>query len=128
MVDITLSSTTALIAKILIGIGLIFVVWKLFTKIFKRNPAKVYEKTKPVFYNLHKAGSAIATILAFIHGFTVSTTNLTDMITGGILGLAMALMTALGIVLGFKNKWIPFDEEKDREYKIIRIIMFGSFG
>ncbi|NHJ85564.1 MAG: hypothetical protein FK734_08885 [Asgard group archaeon] len=122
MVDIALLSTITInISKVLILIGIIFIIWKMITKV-KKKPSNVYEKSKKIFYNLHKAGPGIALILSFVHGLTIEPINQTYVITGWIFGGLMLLLTGSGIFLGFQSKWTPFNEDQDAHYKIIRII------
>ena len=116
------SSILANIAKVLIVIGLVFMIWKIIKKQSKKRP---YEnsssKAKKILYNLHKVGFILATILGFIHALLVDTDS-TYLISGWILGGSMIIMSILGIYLGFQSKWQPFVEEQDQQYKIIRII------
>ena len=52
------------IAKILLVLGLFFII----VKGIGKRPSGIYDK----LYILHKAGPVLATILAFIHGFTIA--------------------------------------------------------
>ncbi|MFX1538223.1 MAG: hypothetical protein ACFFDI_28845 [Promethearchaeota archaeon] len=114
-------------SKILLVIGLIFVVLKIIEKILNNQTySAFYERIKLPLYYLHKACPALATILAFIHGFVyfwlLIPVNQTYIITGWLLGIAMLVLSILGVILGFKNDWKPFDEAKDSEWKIMRTV------
>jgi hypothetical protein len=101
------------IAKILIVLGLIFIV----VKALGKRP-NYYSK----LYILHKAGPGLATVLAFVHGFTYVPISQTYIWTGWFLGLSLLALMFLGIFLGFRSNWIPFDAEKDKKYKTVRML------
>jgi uncharacterized membrane protein len=116
-----MSDVLADISKILLVVGLIFAILKILNKTKKDKPT-FYEKAKVPLYNLHKVGSILATILAFIHGFTFTPIDPKYILSGWILGLSMVVLSILGIYLGFKSNWKPFDEVQNREFKNLRII------
>jgi hypothetical protein len=96
-------------------------------KILHRKSADVmkpslYDKMKIVLYNLHKAGSILGTIFAFIHGLAYESVPQGFLLTGWILGGFMIILSGMGIFMGFQNKWIPFDDEKNKKFKTLRII------
>ncbi len=101
------------IAKILLGLGLIFIIVK---GIGKRPAA--YGK----LYILHKAGAGIATVLGFIHGFTIVPQSQIYVTTGWFVGLSMLALLVIGVFLGFQNEWVPFDNDKDQKFKTLRIV------
>lgn len=101
------------IAKILFVLGLVF----LFAKALRKSEAGYYKTT----YNLHKAGAALATILGFIHGLTIVPLNQTYVLTGWILGITLLILFLLGVVMGFKSDWIPYNDEQNQRYKVMRI-------
>ncbi|MFX1579508.1 MAG: hypothetical protein ACFFBJ_07645 [Promethearchaeota archaeon] len=100
------------IAKILFGLGLIFII----VKGLGKKPT-TYGK----LYILHKAGAGIATILSFIHGFTIVPQSQTYLITGWCVGLLLLSLFVVGVFLGFQNNWVPFDDDKNRRFKKLRI-------
>jgi len=100
------------IAKILFVLGLIFIV----VKGLGKRPGS-YSK----LYILHKAGPGLATILAFVHGLTYVPITQTYVWTGWLLGITLLALMAIGILLGFKSNWIPFEDEMDKKYKPLRI-------
>ncbi|MBD3405344.1 MAG: hypothetical protein GF411_04295 [Candidatus Lokiarchaeota archaeon] len=100
--------------KILFVLGLLFIIIKLFGK----RSSGSYN----LLYNVHKAGPALATILAFVHGLLIPPINSAYVWTGWLFGLNMILLMALGIYMGFQSEWIPFDEEQNRKYRMLRII------
>ncbi|MFW9911774.1 MAG: hypothetical protein ACFFEU_04850 [Candidatus Thorarchaeota archaeon] len=102
------------IAKTLFGLGLIFII----VKGIGKRPSGTYNK----LYILHKAGAGLATILAFVHGFTIEPQNQAYVLTGWFLGLTLLPLFILGVFLGFQNGWVPFDEEKNRKYRNLRIV------
>ena len=101
------------IAKILFVLGLIF----LFVKLLKKKDAGYYN----FIYNLHKAGPALATILGFAHGITITPLSTNYVWTGWFLGLVLVALLILGAVMGFKSEWIPYNDEQDQEYKLLRV-------
>jgi len=101
------------ISKVLLVVGLLFII----VKGLGKRPS-----TYPALYNLHKAGPALATILAFVHGLTIDPIDQTYATTGWFLGLSMLALFALGIFMGFNNKWVPFDDQKDAKFKKLRIL------
>ncbi|WP_371802318.1 hypothetical protein [Candidatus Lokiarchaeum ossiferum] len=123
MSNSTVSTITATLSTILLIIGMIFVIRKIITKKTQKSNSELSAiKSKKILYNLHMSTTALATILGFVHGFTVETINQTYVITGWILGFSMIVMTSQGIFLGFQNRWHPFSEEEDQKYKFSRII------
>ena len=123
MSNAAVSTITAILSTILLILGLIFLIWKIITKkTQKSDSTNPNSKAKLILYNIHKSASALATILGFVHGFTVATINQTYVITGWILGFSMIIMTGQGIFLGFQNGWQPFTEEKDQKFKFTRVI------
>ncbi len=102
------------IAKILFVLGLVF----LFAKVLGKREAGYYKTT----YNLHKAGAALATILGFVHGLTITPLSQTYVLTGWLLGFALLALFILGVVMGFKSEWIPYDDEQNQNYKGMRIV------
>ena len=123
MSNATVSIITAIISTVLLILGLIYVIWKIITKKSQKSDSVMpISKVKLILYNIHKSASALATILGFVHGFTVEAINQTYVITGWILGFSMIVMTGQGIFLGFQNGWQPFTEEKDQKFKFTRII------
>jgi len=101
------------IAKILIVLGLIFIV----VKGLGKRPGS-YSK----LYILHKAGPGIATILAFYHGLTYVPISQTYVWTGWLLGIILLALMAIGIFLGFKSNWVPFEDEMNKKYRVLRIV------
>ena len=101
------------IAKILFVLALIF----LFAKVLGKREAGYYKMT----YNLHKAGAALATIVGFIHGLTITPLSQTYILTGWLLGFALLALFILGVVMGFKSEWIPYNDEQNQHYKSMRI-------
>jgi len=101
------------IAKILIVLGLIFIIVKGLGK-------------RPSYYNklyiLHKAGPGLGTILAFVHGLTYTPISQTYVWTGWFLGLSLLALMLIGIFLGFKSNWVPFDDDKNKEYRALRLL------
>lgn len=119
----TLSSITANLSLAFLFLGLLFLIIKPLQKPSQQGSSQDSNNiAKNIMYQLHKAGPAIATILAFIHGFVIEPYNQTFMYTGLVFGLAMILLSGLGIIMGFKNKWIPYTAAEDRKYKKIRMI------
>lgn len=100
------------IAKILFVVGLLF----LFAKVTGKREAGSYN----IVYNLHKAGPALATILGFIHGLTIVPISQMYILTGWILGAILLALLSIGIVMGFKSDWIPYNKQQDGEFKIFR--------
>ncbi len=101
------------IAKILVVLGLIFIIVKAQGK-------------RPGSYNslyiLHKAGPGLATIIAFVHGLTYVPISQTYVVTGWFLGIALLSLMFLGIFLGFKSDWVPFDDEMNKKYRAVRLL------
>lgn len=109
-------------SKIFIGLGLIFLLVKLVEKVFHNNIiGGVLRKIKFPTYILHKM-FAIAVILAVIHAFSINLENQSAVILGWVTVGVMIILMALGIKMGFDNNWVPFDEEKDRKWKKIRLM------
>ncbi|MHA2424673.1 MAG: hypothetical protein ACXAEF_07780 [Candidatus Thorarchaeota archaeon] len=102
------------ISGILLILGMIFVL----AKVLGKRDGGFYS----ILYNLHKAGPALATILAFYHGLTITPLNLTYLETGWALGLLMISLVILGAVMGFKSEWIPYTKEQDNEFRILRVL------
>jgi hypothetical protein len=102
------------IAKILVVLGIIFIIMKGLGKQLEG----IYEK----LYILHKAAPAFATILAFVHGLTIIPLNQNYVLTGWFLGFCMLALLILGVFLGFQSGWVPFDDEKNHQFKPLRII------
>jgi hypothetical protein len=102
------------IAKIFFVIGLIF----LFVKLLGKRTSGSYS----ILYNAHKAAPALATILGFYHGITITPWSQNYVLTGWILGFTMVALLVLGAYLGFQSEWVPFDEETDSKFKILRIV------
>ncbi|MFW9921924.1 MAG: hypothetical protein ACFFDW_01400 [Candidatus Thorarchaeota archaeon] len=119
-----LSDLTSIISLVFLAIGLVFLIVKIIFKLTKKEvEGTFYQKIRKPLYIIHISTPVLATILAFIHGFAFLTPiNQTFAITGWILGADMLLLSILGIVMGFKNKWMPFETEQDRKYLVIRII------
>ncbi len=101
------------IAKILIVLGLIFIV----VKGLGKRPGS-YNK----LYILHKVGPGIATILAFIHGFTYVSISQNYVWTGWLLGLTLLALMSIGIFFGFKSNWVPFGAEENKRFRTLRIL------
>lgn len=111
------------LAKILLVVGMIYVVVKIITKVINNETfSALYERIKLPLYYLHKAGPVLATILGFIHGFVIVPLNQTYILTGWCLGICMIILSVLGIYLGFKNGWKPLDANQDSEWKKLRAI------
>ena len=123
---VTLSKVSEIIAIIFLALGLIFLLAKMIFKLTKKEvEGSFYGRIRTLLYNSHKATPVLATIFAFIHGIADMITGPADsmyIITGWILGGSMILMSVMGIVMGFKNKWIPYDNEADKQNLIIRIV------
>jgi len=102
------------IAKILFVLSLLFI----FLKVMGKRESRVYVP----FYQLHKAGPALCTILAFIHGLTITAWSPTYILTGWILGIVLIALLILGVVMGFKSEWIPYNDEQNSKYKAFRVI------
>ena len=90
----------------------------LFGKIAKKRDAGYYN----ILYNLHKAGPALATIVAFYHGLTIIPWTQNYVWTGWLLGIVMILLVAIGVIMGFKTEWVPYNDEQDQEFKGIRVV------
>jgi hypothetical protein len=101
------------ISKVLFVVGLLFII----VKGLRKRPSAY-----GLLYNLHKTGPALATILAFVHGLTIDPIDQTYMTTGWFLGLSMLALFVLGIFMGFKSSWVPFDDQKNAEFKKLRIL------
>ena len=102
------------IAKILFVLGLVF----LFVKVLGNRDSGYYSAT----YNLHKAGAALATLLAFLHGLTIAPLSQTYLLTGWLLGFALLALLILGVKMGFNSTWVPYDDEQNQKYKGMRIV------
>lgn len=112
-----ISELSASFAKILLLIGLIFVVLKIIDKKWNNQPCHgFYEKRNLLLYHLHINGCKFAIILAFVHGFTSTSLNQSDWITGWIVGIIMVILLVLGAILSIKNKSKPMNAEKDSEF------------
>ena len=110
------------VAKILIGLGLLFLIVKVLSKIFKNNKLREFlNKIKFPTYIFHKM-MALAVILAIIHAFNVSLENGSAALVGWITVIIMIPLIVLGIKMGFSNDWKPFDEEHDAKWRKIRFI------
>lgn len=107
------------IAKILVVLGLIFIIVKVLGK-------------RPNYYNklyiLHKAGPGLATVLAFVHGLTYVPISQTYVWSGWFLGLSLLALMFIGIFLGFQSNWIPFDDDKNREFRALRVLKWLLTG
>lgn len=109
-------------SKILIGLGLLFLIVKVLSKLFNNTViGDSLNKFKFPTYILHKM-IVIAAILAVIHAFNVNVENQAAALVGWMTVLIMIPLIALGIMMGFSNDWKPFDEEHDARWKKIRII------
>ena len=110
------------VSKILIGLGLLFLIVKVLSKLFHNNKfGNTLNKFKFPTYIFHKM-LAIATILAIIHAFNVSQSNQSAVLVGWLTIIIMIPLIALGIIMGFSNNWVPFDEAQDARWKKTRII------
>ena len=115
------STILANISKVLIVAGLIFVIWKIFRKRSRKKPYESIQNNKKlIFYNIHKAGFILATILGFVH-FMIVEVNPIYNLSGWILGISMLVMSGQGIYLGFQSGWQPFTEDQDKKHKYMRI-------
>ncbi|MFX1284783.1 MAG: hypothetical protein ACFFB5_14075 [Promethearchaeota archaeon] len=124
-----ISELSSASAKILLLIGLIFIILKIIDKKWNNQPCHgFYVKRKVLLYQLHINGCKFAIILSFVHGFTSTPVNQSDWITGWILGIIMLTLLGLGAILSIKNKSKPMDAEKDLEWKVIRFVKWGLTG
>ena len=107
------------VAKILFGIGILFLLLKLF---INRKDEGDSEKLKILIYNVHKPCFALSTILGFIHGLTIVPINQTTIITGWLFGTCMILSCIIGIKMGFDNDWKPYNKEERSEHNKVRLL------
>ena len=117
------STITANISVILLVLGVIFIFAKVLSKGTNNADNKsLYDKLKVPLYNFHKSGTALATILGFVHGSLVEPISRAYVITGWTLGGSMLLMSVLGIYMGFKSDWVPYNESENKKFKTLRIV------
>ncbi len=122
MANAQASTLTANIGLILLVLGIIYIFAKVLSKKGQEGDQKsLYQKVKIPLYNLHKSGTALATILGFVHGAIIEPISRSYAITGWILGLSMILMSILGIYMGFKSDWVPYTKSENKKYKSLRI-------
>ena len=106
------------IAKILFAVGLLSSAFKiLFIKKYNQST----DSKKMIIYNLHKASFALSIILGFIHGLTIVSVNQTYILTGWLFGLTMISLMIIGIRMGFKNDWKPYNKEQNTQHRKIRL-------
>ncbi len=107
------------VAKVLFGIGVLFLFLKLF---LTKKEEKISKSLKLIIYNIHKASFILSTILGFIHGLTIIPINQTYVITGWLFGISTIILCVIGIRMGFKNKWTPYTKEERNKNKKVRSI------
>ena len=110
-----ISIISSILALFLFVIGLVFLPIKLFRKDLE-NPT--YNK----LYKIHVNAPKIATILAFVHGFTVSTVTQIDLVSGWVFGIASVILLLMGAYMTIKTNSTPFDEQGDIDWRTSRIL------
>ncbi|MFW9903248.1 MAG: hypothetical protein ACFFFH_02870 [Candidatus Thorarchaeota archaeon] len=118
-----LISTLAVnLAKILMVIGVFCVVLKIINKTWRNQSYNAfYTRMQRPLYHIHINATKFAIILGFIHGFTIISVDQSYIITGWALGIVMLLLLGFGVWMSIKNDSQPLSEDKDLEWRPIRI-------
>jgi hypothetical protein len=109
------STVAAVLALVFVAIGVVFLPLKL----LRRN---LENSNYRILYKLHVNAPKLALILAFVHGFTRETISPANVPTGWIIGIALILLAALGVLVSIKNKSEPLNEQGDAEWRTVRIV------
>lgn len=110
------------LAKILVVVGVICVVFKIINKIWGNQSYRAfYAKMQRPFYHIHVNATKFAILLGFVHGLTIIPFDQSYIITGWALGIAMILLLGFGVWMSIKNGSQPLGEDKDLEWRSIRI-------
>jgi hypothetical protein len=111
------SSIAALLSLVFFVLGLLFLPVKLLRK-------DIENSTYRILYKLHLHAPKLATILALLHGFTVSPVVSAYLLSGWILGISLILMLAIGAFLTIKTGSEPLDDQGDVTWKNVRIFKY----
>ncbi|MFW9997317.1 MAG: hypothetical protein ACFFD4_35060 [Candidatus Odinarchaeota archaeon] len=118
-----ISELSSSAAKILLVLGMVFIILKVIDKkLANQSISAFYEGKKLLLYHLHINGTKLATVLAIVHGFTATPVDQSSVLTGWLLGIIMLVLMALGAVISIRNNSKPMDGEKNHEWRTIRII------
>ena len=109
------SSVAAILALVFLVIGVIFLPLKLFRKDLESSNYRI-------LYKVHVNAPKLGLILAFVHGLTRETINPANVPTGWTIGISLILLAVLGVLVSFRNKSEPLDEQGDAEWRTVRVV------
>ncbi len=112
-----------ILSLIMLVMGLLFAILKFLAMNLSNNNIKsLFENRKSLFYNIHVTGSKFTVILAFIHGFIMTSETQNNSFTGWLLGFNLVILLLIGAILSIKHNSIPMTEDQDRQWRVVRIV------